>query len=204
MMRRRWSGLLLVAALTSAGAWAKDRAAQPAAYQIDTGHSSIGFSVRHLGISKVKGDFKDFGGEVWADPETGKLTKVIGVVKTASVDTGSEGRDDHLRTDDFFNSEKYPEMRIETSQITWMGDRFRAHANVTIRDKTLPVVFKGELLGAATVTFGKKQHRAGYSVTGTINRQDFGLRFNRLAEGVSVVGDEVTITLDVEVNRVLE
>ena len=172
------------------------------AYDFDKNHSEVGFSVRHLGISKVKGEFSEFDGTLHADPETAKLTYVKGVVKTASVDTDNEGRDNHLKQDDFFASEKFPDMVLETRRITWNGDRFIAHSMLTIRDQTHPVVVRGELVGAQKGTFwGKKQIRAGYSAEFKINRQKFGLSFNKLAEGVSVVGNEVSVTLEVEASR---
>lgn len=173
-------------------------------FELDKTHSTVGFSVRHLGISKVRGSFTSFSGEVHADPATGKFSKVVGVVPVDSVDTGNKSRDNHLKADDFFAADKYPEMRLETQTVQWFGERFVAKVDLTIRDVTKSVVFRGELLGRqAGMIFGKKQVRAGYSATGKIDRQDFGLRFNRLAEGVSVVGNEVTIDLEMEVSRPL-
>lgn len=200
MFARRLPLAALALALATTGALAQD--AEGVAYDFDKNHSEVGFSVRHLGVSKVKGEFGEFEGTVKADPETAKLTYVKGVVKTASVDTGNDGRDSHLRKDDFFASEAHPDMILESRRITWNGDRFIAHSMLTIRDQTHPVVVRGELVGAQKGTFwGTKQIRAGYSAEFKINRQQFGLSFNKLAEGVSVVGNEVTVTLDVEVSR---
>lgn len=197
MLARRLALAALALALVTGPTSAKE--APGVAYDLDKNHSAIGFSVRHLGISKVKGEFTDFEGTIHADPATAKLTYVKGVVKTGSVDTGNEKRDGHLRTDDFFNSEAHPDMVLETRRITWNGDRFIAHSMLTIRDQTHPVVVRGELVGAQQGTFwGTKQIRAGYSAEFKINRQKYGLKFNALAEGVSVVGDEVTVTLEIE------
>ncbi len=187
-----------VIALLATTAFAADET-QGVAFTLDKSHSTVGFSVRHLGISKVRGSFDKFTTETMIDPATGHLTKVTGVVETASVNTNSEGRDKHLRSDDFFSSEKFPEMKLESRRIRWIGDRFIAHVSLTIRDKTHPVVFNGELLGRQEGTFwGKKQVRVGYEAEAKIDRQKFGLTFNKLAEGVSVVGNEVTLNLAME------
>lgn len=200
-------------AIAAAALLAASAAAQPAAapraggvpFAFDKTHSHVGFKVKHLGVSYVKGSFGDFEAEIEADEATGKLTKVKGVVKTGSVDTGSQKRDAHLKAEDFFAAEKYPAMRLETRRIRWDDDTFVAHAMLTIRDKTRPVIFRGELTGTQTGTFwGKKQIRAGYSATTKIDRKKFGLLFNGLAEGVAMVGDKVTITLEVEAYRNLE
>lgn len=189
-------GLLLVGAL---------RAGEPAAFQLDRSHSTIGFSVRHLGVSRVRGKFGEFSGEIVADPDTGFLTQVSATVAVASVDTGMSGRDDHLKGEDFFAATEFPEMKLATRKITWSEGEFTAEVDLTIRDKTLPVEFRGELVGrTAGMIFGKKQVRVGYSATATIDRQAFGLRFNRLAEGVSVVGNDVKIELEVEASRPME
>ena len=199
MLARRFA-LAALALTLAASAPAEEGKGVP--YDFDKNHSEVGFSVRHLGISKVKGEFGDFTGTVHADGETAKLTYVKGVVKTGSVDTGNEGRDNHLKQDDFFNSEKFPDMVLESRRITWNGDRFVAHSMLTIRDQTHPVLVRGELVGAQKGEFwGKKQIRAGYSAEFKINRQKYGLTFNKLAEGVSVVGNDVTVSLEVEVSR---
>jgi len=197
---------LLIAA-TATGAQAQGEAAaakRSVEYGIDTKHSNVGFSVRHLGISKVRGSFGEFGGRVWADPETGKATRVQGTVQVASVDTGIEGRDNHLRNEDFFYAEKHPEMTLEADNIKWVGDRFSTTAKLTLRGVTHPVRVTGEFLGDATVTFGARQHRAGYSASFKIDRQKFGLTYNRVAEAVNVVGNEVTVDLEIQITRNLE
>lgn len=192
------AGLAALAAVVMVGA----AQAADVEWKLDGSHSEVGFSVRHLGISKVKGEFTDFTAELRGDAESGNLSYVKGVVKTASVDTGNEGRDDHLQQDDFFNAGKYPDMVLEATRIRWVGDRFYATATLTIRDQTHDVTVKGEKLGVRTVDFGRgPARRAGYSAEFKIDRQKFGLRFNRLAEGVSVVGNEVTVELEIEAIR---
>lgn len=186
--------------LTASAAWAEEGKSIP--WSLDKNHSHVGFSVRHLGISRVKGEFKKFSGEFLADPDTGRLTHVDAKVRVDSVDTGIEGRDNHLKADDFFSAAKYPEMRLVTRKIRWSGnDTFVATVDLTIRDKTHPVRFTGEFLGSHMVAFGKgpKHRRAGYSASARIDRKKFGLMFNSIAEGVSVVGDRVKIELEVEI-----
>ncbi len=185
--------LAIVIILFSANAHAGD-------WQVDKAHSSVGFSVRHLGISKVKGTFNSFTANIQADKKTGKLAKVVGTVEINTVDTGISGRDDHLKAGDFFDAKKFPTAKIVTKSIKFSGDKISGLAELTMKGVTRSVSFTGEFLGSHIVDFGQgKTLRAGYSISAKINRQNFGLTFNRLAEGVSVVGDEVTIILDMQI-----
>ena len=168
-------------------------------WAIDPAHSRIGFTARHLGFSKVEGHFNKFGGTLRADPKTAKITALDAHAETASIDTGIEKRDNHLRSDDFFNAEKYPQLKLHLKSIKWNGNKFTAKTELTMRDVTKEIPFKGELLGVHPVDFGQGLHmRAGYEATATISRKDFGLKYSAIAEGLSVVGDEVTIDLAVE------
>lgn len=172
-------------------------------WSLDTAHTTVGFSVRHLGITKVKGTFKDFSGEIKAEPTSGKLAWVKGVVKIDSVDTGIEKRDAHLKADDFFDAKVYPTMTLEAGEFVWKsGTTFTAKGKLTIKGVTKDVTLEGEYLGAQRVDFGQGPTlRAGYSLKTKINRKDFGLGFNAIVEGVSVVSDEVTIHLDAQIFR---
>jgi polyisoprenoid-binding protein YceI len=169
-------------------------------WSIDPGHSHIGFVAKHLGFTKVNGQFKKFSGKVFADPKTGKIANFEAEADTASVDTGIEKRDTHLKSDDFFNAEKYPQLKLKLKSIKWNGNKFTAKADLTIRDVTKEVPFKGELLGVHMVNFGQgPQQRAGYEATATISRKDFGLKYAAITEGLSVVGDAVDLNLDTEI-----
>jgi len=173
-------------------------------WTLDKAHSHVGFSVRHLGISKVNGEFKEFDGKVVLDPQSGKLSSVEGEVRIASVDTGVDARDKHLLSGDFFDAAKFPLMTLKTKSISYNGDKLTAVADLTIKGVTKTVTLTGDYLGTRTADFGQgKTLRTGYSVSTVINRQDFGLQFNMLAEGVSVVGNDVTIQLDVELFKAL-
>lgn len=173
-------------------------------WQLDKAHSHVGFSVRHLGISNVKGEFTDYSAEIQADKNTGKLTGFTGTVKVASVDTGIEKRDDHLRAEDFFAAKTFPVMTLKTKSISFKGNAFSGTGEFTLKGVTKKVTFSGEFLGTRIADFGNgKTKRAGYSLSFKINRQDYNLSFNKLVEGVSVVGDEVTINLEIETFRAL-
>ncbi len=173
--------------------------AQPATWTLDPGHSQVGFSARHLGFAKVRGEFQKVSATITADAKTGKITALEAEADAKSVDTGIQKRDDHLRSDDFFNAEKFPKLKMVLKTIKWSGKKFTATVALTIRDVTKEVKFQGELLGVQTVNFGQGAHqRAGYEAHATINRKDFGLKFAGVAEGIAIVGDEVELQLELE------
>ncbi|HET9683096.1 MAG TPA: YceI family protein [Gemmatimonadaceae bacterium] len=163
-------------------------------------HSSVGFSVKHLLISKVRGTFADFDGTVRAAKD-GRISRFEGIVKTASVDTGNAKRDEHLRSPDFFASETFPTITAKTTRITWDGDRFVAATDLTIKGITRSVLLAGELLGTRVANFGDGDAVfAGYSFSTTINRKDFGLNFDKAVNGTAVVDDKVELTGELEIS----
>jgi len=176
--------------------------AAPTAWNLDTVHTSIGFSVRHLGVSKTKGKFTAYEADILADDQTGKITSVKATVQSKSVNTDMPKRDEHLRAPDFFDATQFKTIKLVTKNIQWTGNKVIIETDLTIKNVTKTVKFEGEYLGVQKINFGDgdKIH-AGYSVKADINRQDFGLKFNKIAEGVSVVGDLVTIELDVEIEK---
>jgi polyisoprenoid-binding protein YceI len=150
----------------------------------------------------VRGEFKSFSAKVQADAKTGKITALEAEADAKSVDTGNAKRDDDLRSDNFFNAAKHPKLKLVLKSIKWNGNAFTATCALTIRDVTKDVTMTGELLGVQTVNFGRgPQLRAAYEATTKINRKEFGLKFNGLAEGVSIVGDEVELDLEVELTK---
>ena len=201
---RKYALLLIpfLIALFHVRAGAEEKAVE---WQLDKSHSVIGFSARHLGISKVKGHFEEFEAvSVKADPQSGKIAYVEAVAKAGSVNTGIDKRDGHLRSADFFDADKYPDIRLKTTSITWDGDKISIVTDFTMKGVTRTVTFTGEYLGAVKADFGQGvTQRSGYSVEAVVNRKDFGLNFNMLAEGVSVVSDEVRLQLEVEIWRAL-
>jgi polyisoprenoid-binding protein YceI len=196
----------LATVLTTASLAVGLLAATPAAateveWNLDKAHSSVGFSVRHLGVSKVKGEFSDYSATVKGD-ETGKLTVVEATIKTTSVDTGIKKRDDHLRSDDFFNAEKFPDLKVKLKKAEYKGGEVTVTADITIRDKTKTITLTGEFNPAKKLDIGYgPQFHTGYSLKGKLNRQDFGLKFNAIAEGTSVVADDVDLLIEAEFQR---
>jgi polyisoprenoid-binding protein YceI len=164
-------------------------------------HSSVGFSVKHLLISKVRGTFADFDGTVHAGRD-GRISRLEGTVRTASVDTGNAKRDEHLRSPDFFASATFPTMTARTTRITWDGDRFVAVTDLTIKGVTRSVLLAGELLGTRVANFGGGDSVfAGYSFSTSINRKDFGLNFDKAVNGTAVVDDKVELAGELEISH---
>lgn len=181
---------------------ARAQGSAPAAWDLDMNHSTVGFKVRHLGISEVRGRFTQFSATVQADATTGRLASVEATVQAGSVDTGIGARDDHLRGEDFFHASQFPTLTLRTTAVRFNGNRVEVDAQLTMRGVTKAVTLRGELIGLQRVDFGNgPQLRAGYSLQGQVNRREFGLSFNRMAEGVAVVSDQVTIELDIQIMR---
>lgn len=168
----------------------------PGTYVLDKSHTTIGFVARHLMVTKVKGNFADFDGtiEVAEDPTDSKVTAEIRMV---SVTTDDETRDGHLRTNDFFDVEHYPTMTFSSTRIEPNGDQWKLTGGLTLRGVTKPVTLDLEFNGGfKDAYFGS---RLGFSASGEINRQDFGVSFNRTLDGGGVVvGDKVRIEIEAE------
>ena len=169
-----------------------------AEWNIDQAHSSIGFSVTHMVISKVPGHFSKFEGTASFDPANVAGGQVAITIQTASISTDNEKRDDHLRSADFFDAETYPEITFtSTKVIPGDGKKFQIIGDLTIRGVTKPVTFDAELIGTVKDPMGS--NRAGFSATTTINRQDFGVNWSRaLDSGGLVAGDKVDINVSLE------
>jgi polyisoprenoid-binding protein YceI len=176
-------------------------AAVPAAaqgtYSIDTAHSNVGFKIRHL-VARVSGEFTEFDGTIVTDFRNLDASSVEFTITTASIDTDNEKRDGHLRSADFFDAENYPEITFKSSKITKKDDDTYVVAGIlNIRGVAQPVILNVDYLGEMQAMGGT---RAGYEVSTTINRQDFGVSWNRtLDQGGVVLGDEVEVTINLEV-----
>jgi len=172
-------------------------------WQLDPAHSEVQFRVRHLMVSTVTGQFKKFSSTVTTD-ESGdfKTAEIEFTVEAASIDTGVEMRDNHLHSDDFFNAEKYPELRFKSTGIKALStDEFQLDGHLTIRDITKPISLHVELGGIAVDPYGNT--KAGFEVTGKISRKEFDLKWNALTEaGGAVVADEVKIQANVQYAKV--
>jgi polyisoprenoid-binding protein YceI len=169
-----------------------------AVWNIDPTHSQAEFGVRHMMIATVKGHFSDISGTVVVedgDPTTAQIDVAIGV---ASIDTRVGQRDQHLRSPDFFDAERFPTLTFRSTSVERVGeDHYEITGDLTIRDVTRPVTLDAQGLGSVRDPWGNE--RAGYSATARINRKDFGLNWNQVLEtGGVVVGDEVKINLEVE------
>jgi polyisoprenoid-binding protein YceI len=165
-------------------------------WQIDASHSAVNLSVRHLMVSKVRGRFSSFEGTITIGDDLAGTT-VVADVDTASVDTNDETRDQHLRNADFFDVERYPTMSFRSTKVESDGDEYRLHGELTIKDVTRPVVFDVEFGGVTEDPWGNT--KAGFDAKATVNRKDFGLTWNApLETGGVLVGDKVTIELDIE------
>jgi len=170
-------------------------------WEVEKVHSSVGFSVKHLVISKVKGNFKDFSGTINFDGKNWDKASAEMTVMMGSVDTDDEKRDAHLKSADFFDTETFPEMSFKSKKvIKGEGDAFKLVGDLTIRGVTKEVTFDCEFNGVADFMGTTK---AGFSAKAKINRQDYGVNWNKtLDTGGVVVGNEVEIYLELEANKV--
>ncbi|MCM2303168.1 MAG: YceI family protein [Elusimicrobia bacterium] len=166
-------------------------------YEIDASHSQVGFRIRHL-VGKVPGRFTKFSGTVEYTPGQPKSWKVDATIDPASINTDNEKRDGHLKAPDFFDVAKYPEMSFKSTKVTNVkGDTAKLHGELTMHGVTKPVVLDLELGGTTKDPWGNI--RAGFSATGTIDRKDFGIVWNKaLDTGGVMLGDDVAISLDIE------
>jgi polyisoprenoid-binding protein YceI len=166
-------------------------------YVLDTMHTNLGFTARHMAVSKVRGSFKKFEGslEVAERPEDSKVSLSI---EAGSVDTREEGRDEHLRTNDFFDVANHPTWTFASTAIKSVTPtEFKVDGDLTIRGVTRPVTLVVELEGVVKDPYGL--HRVGFSAKTTINREDFGVAFGAVMEaGGLVVGKKVDIEIEAE------
>jgi polyisoprenoid-binding protein YceI len=182
-------GLLLLAAGSAfaQGTWSVDKA-----------HSKIGFSVPHMAVSEVEGHFKDFDASVVSKSGDFAGAEVTFTAKTASIDTDNERRDNHLRSADFFDAEKYPEVSFKGNLVK-KGGKYKLKGNFTMHGVTKPVEF--DVTYGGTVNTGKGE-KAGFKLVGKLNRQDYGLTWsNKVPTGELVVGDTVDVIGKIEVDK---
>ncbi|MEO7092652.1 MAG: YceI family protein [Polyangiales bacterium] len=171
------------------------------AWLLDDVHTHVGFSVKHMMVTTVRGQFKKYSGTLNLDAKDFTKSTFEGEVDVASVDTGNAQRDDHLRNNDFFDAPSHPKITFKSTKIEGKRDggegEFVVHGDLTIRGVTKPVALDVEFHGTSKNPYGKTV--AGLSVRGTINRKDFGVNFNALLEtGGVAVGEKVKLEVDVE------
>ncbi|MBI5193877.1 MAG: polyisoprenoid-binding protein [Nitrospirae bacterium] len=171
--------------------------AEMARYNVDPDHSTVGFSVTHMTVSKTTGRFMDFTGFIDIDPDTVTVKSLEANIKTASVSTNHKKRDTHLKGPDFFDVKKYPTMTFKMKSYKKTGDVYTVLGDLTLRGITKEITLVGNLNGVSKDPWGST--RAGFSASGKINRKDFGMVWNKVLDnGGLVVGDDVMITLDIE------
>ncbi len=174
--------------------------AQAGIYKLDPAHSQVGFSVKHLMVSNVKGDFKKFDGKFNYDSAKKEVKDIDVTIETDSVETGVADRDNHLKGNDFFDAKKYPKMifKSQKAELAPEGKVTKIKGMLTMRDKTLPVVLDVTNNGEVEFMGVKK---VGFSASTKVNRKDWGLAWNKaLDKGGVAVSDEVTISIEGEAN----
>lgn len=196
MIARLFAGLLLVPALALP---APSPVAAPVTFTIDPVHSEVSFRIRHF-LTKVRGTFADVKGTIVATPDAWQDARVDVTIATASISTGNAKRDAHLRSTDFFAADSFPVITFRSTRVERTGNDARITGALTIRGVTRPVVLEGHFTGIMPTATGQ---RVGFEATTTINRLDYGVKWNRAAEGGgAMLGDEVAIEINVEANSV--
>jgi polyisoprenoid-binding protein YceI len=175
----------------------------PETLKIDAAHSAIGFSAKHLVVTTVRGQFQDFDATIEIEGEDHTTLKTDVVIKTASISTNDQRRDGHLRSADFFDSEKYPEMRFVSTGVQKKGDdRYLLKGDLTIKDVTRTVELEAIVEGKFNDPYGNQ--RTGVSLRGEIDREQWGLTWNQALEaGAVLVGKKIKLEIDVAVLRPL-
>ena len=168
-------------------------------YVLDKNHSTMGFQVRHL-FSKVPGKFDDFAGKIQFDEANPENSSVEVTIKTASVDTGVAMRDENLRSPDFFDVQKFPEITFKSKSVKRTGENTgELTGDLTMHGVTKEVVLKVELLGKGAGQQGKTV--SGWEATTNLKRSEFGLSWNKMIEGAQIAGDNVEVDLRVEADK---
>ncbi|MEE8312378.1 MAG: YceI family protein [Candidatus Binatia bacterium] len=192
---RTWlAAVLAVGMVLPAAAAAKE-------FKVDAAHTTVSFSIRHL-FTSMEGRFDKFEGEIEFDPAHPEKTEVEGSIEVKSINTNNEKRDKHLLSSDFFAAEEHPLIEFSAAKVTDVSadkKKGKLHGTLKIRGNEKPIVLDVEFLGEGTDPWGNK--KAGFSASGVLDRKQFGLEWNqKLETGGLLVGDEVTIRVQVEGN----
>jgi polyisoprenoid-binding protein YceI len=179
---------------------AEQRPIDPSVWRIDKSHSELTFQIRHF-MGRVRGTFRDWSGTiVVADAAKWEEASVDIAIKTASIFTDHEKRDEDLRSGSFFAADSFPLITFKSTRIERQGDAAKIHGNLTMRGVTRAVVLEGKFLGLTK--FPNDFDRVGFEATTTINRLDFGVSWNRLVEGAGMtLGDDVKIDMTIQASR---
>ena len=170
-------------------------------YAIDPTHSRVGFVARHAMVTKVRGSFNEFEGSGWFDADDPRRSHVRLTIRAASIDTRNADRDAHLRTNDFFDMEQYPEIVFASTAVEPVdAEHYRVTGDLTIKGVTKPVTVDFEYTGAAVDPFGNQ--RLGLEGKATVNRKDWGITWNAALEtGGVLVGEKIVLELEVSAIR---
>jgi polyisoprenoid-binding protein YceI len=165
-------------------------------WAVDPSHSTVGFSVKHLGIATVRGRFEEFEGTLEIGEDLSSA-RAFGTAQVNSINTDEPGRDEHLRSADFFGAEANPELRFESTSVSQLDeDTFEIEGDLTMNGVTNPVTLTAVVEGTETDPWGND--RVGLEVTGRVNRTDWNMNFNQaLGSGNLLVGEKVTLSLDI-------
>jgi len=169
-------------------------------YEIDKAHTTVGFTARHLAVSTVRGQFNKFDGRFEGPDDD--VTKTTGEVKVevASIDTRTEMRDNHLRSADFFEAEKYPYITFKLTKLEPIDDeKFRVHADLTIKETTRPIVLDATLEGRVPDPMTGGKERLGISARGQLNRMDFGLNWDGIAGAIPIASHTIKLEVEAEI-----
>ncbi|MGA4518279.1 YceI family protein [Solibacillus silvestris] len=171
-----------------------------AKWQIDQAHSTIGFEVKHMMVSKVKGQFTNYSADVEVDNLEDLTSAQIEItIDTTSINTNNEDRDNHLKSAEFFDTEQFPDIKFKSTSITKDGDDYKVSGDLTIKDVTKPAVFDVEYGGKGTNPWGVEVY--GFEAETKIDREEFGLTWNAALEtGGVLVGKDIKIKVELELN----
>ncbi len=169
-------------------------------YEVDKAHTTVGFTAKHLAVSTVRGQFNKFeGGFEGPDDDPTKITGHL-QIEVASVDTRTEMRDNHLRSADFFEAEKYPYITYKLNRVEPVDDeKYRLHGDLTIKDVTKPIVLDATLEGRVPDPMTGGKERLGISVKGELNRMDFGLNWDGIAGAIPIASHKIKIDIESEI-----
>jgi polyisoprenoid-binding protein YceI len=175
--------------------------AQKSGWTLDKAHSSVNFSVRHMVISEVTGNFKDFDVSFISSKDNYSDATIDASIKVASVNTDNERRDAHMKTDDFFNAEKFPQIKFKSTLFEKVDDnKYKITGDLTIRDVTKKVTFDAVYNGTIKAPWGATI--SSWKATLSVNRFDYGLRWNKaLDTGGLIAGETVNITMNLELTK---
>ena len=186
-----FSSILLLAGLLSAPAWAAKT------YEIDKDHSSVSFKIRHL-VSNVNGSFNEFSGKIAVDDKKPENSSVEFTVMADSINTANKKRDEHLRSGDFFDADKFKEITFKSKKVKAIGkNKYQVEGDLTLHGVTQPVTVKVDYLGETKDPWGNT--KSGFKTEFKVARKSYGMVWNKaLDAGSLMLGDEVNLTVDVE------